>query len=45
MHEEPLHLVPNHLRDEFNKMLGTQIEGDLCPVCKYRLLHEFNGEI
>ena len=44
MHEEPLHLVPNHLRDEFNKMLGTQIEGDLCPVCKYRLLHEFNGE-
>ena len=43
-HEEPLHLVPNHLRDEFNKMLGAQIEGDLCPVCKYRLLHEFNGE-
>ena len=25
-------------------MLGVQIEGDLCPVCKYRLLHEFNGE-
>lgn len=44
MYEEPLHLVPNHLRDEFNKMLGAQIEGDLCPVCKYRLLHEFNGE-
>ena len=44
MHEGPLHLVPNHLRDEFNKMLGAQIEGDLCPVCKYRLLHEFNGE-
>lgn len=44
MHEEPLHLVPNHLRKQFNEMLGTQIEGDLCPVCKYRLTHEFNGE-
>lgn len=44
MHEEPLHLVPNHLRDKFNEMLGTQIEGDLCPICKYRLLNEFNGE-
>ena len=44
MHEEPLHLVPNHLRGKFNEMLGTQIEGDLCPVCKYRLIHEFNEE-
>ena len=44
MHEEPLHLVPNHLRGKFNEMLGTPIEGDLCPVCKYRLIHEFNGE-
>ena len=44
MHEEPLHLVPNHLRGKFNEMLGTQIEGDLCPVCKYRLIPEFNGE-
>ena len=44
MHEEPLHLVPNHLRGKFNEMLGTQIEGDLCPVCKYSLIHEFNGE-
>ena len=44
MHEEPLHLVPNHLRGKFNEMLGTQIEGDLCLVCKYRLIHEFNGE-
>ena len=29
MHEEPLNLVPNHLRGKFNEMLGTQIEGDL----------------
>ena len=44
MHEEPLHLIPKHLRREFGDMLGVKIEGDLCPVCKYRLLHEFNGK-
>ncbi|MBM6859840.1 PrkA family serine protein kinase [Clostridium saudiense] len=44
MHEEPLHLVPNHLRPKFNELLGVQIEGDLCPICKYKLLHEYNGE-
>lgn len=44
MHEEPLHLVPNHLRPKFNELLGVQIEGDLCPICKYRLLNEYNGE-
>lgn len=43
MHEEPLHLVPNHLRAEFEENLGVQIEGDLCPICKYRLKHEYNG--
>ena len=26
------------------KCLDVEIEGDLCPVCKYRLLHEYNGE-
>src|SRR5246127_6017461 len=42
MHEEPLHLIPRHLRREFEKMLGVHIEGDLCPVCRYRLKEEFN---
>ncbi len=42
MFEEPLHLIPNHLRREFEKMLGTHIEGDLCPVCRFRLKDEFN---
>ncbi|MBM7615851.1 PrkA family serine protein kinase [Alkaliphilus hydrothermalis] len=42
--EEPLHLVPKHLRGEFEKMLNVKIEGDLCPVCRYRLLKEYNGE-
>ena len=44
MHEEPLHLIPRHLRPQFEEMLGTEIEGDLCPVCKYRLMNEFNGK-
>ncbi|MEG1287437.1 PrkA family serine protein kinase [Clostridium sp.] len=44
MHEDPLHLIPRHLRAEFEELLGIQIEGDLCPVCRYRLMHEFNGE-
>jgi len=42
--EEPLHLLPRSLRDEFEKLLGVHIEGDLCPVCRYRLMEEFKGE-
>jgi len=44
MREEPLHLIPKHLRPEFEKLLGIRIEGDLCPVCRYRLKNEHNGE-
>ena len=44
MFEEPLHLIPRHLRKEFEKMLGVQIEGDLCPVCRYRLINEYGGK-
>ena len=43
MFEEPLHLIPRHLRKEFEKMLGVHIEGDLCPVCRHRLADEFGG--
>jgi serine protein kinase len=43
MFEEPLHLIPRHLRKEFEKMIGVHIEGDLCPVCRYRLKEEFGG--
>ena len=42
--EEPLHLLPRSLRAEFENLLGVHIEGDLCPVCRYRLMNEFNGE-
>ena len=44
MREEPLHLLPEHLKPEFEKMLGTRIEGELCPVCRHRLEHEFDGK-
>lgn len=42
MFEEPLHLLPRHLRREFEKMLGVKIEGDLCPVCRFRLKEQYN---
>ena len=44
MREEPLHLIPKHSRKAFEDILGVKIEGDLCPVCRYRLIHEFKGE-
>lgn len=44
MREEPLHLIPKHLRPQFEELLGIKIEGDLCPVCRHRLKHEFHGE-
>ena len=44
MFEEPLHLIPRHLRKEFEKMLGVHIEGDLCPTCRFRLKEEFGAE-
>lgn len=44
MREEPLHLIPKHLRPKFEELLGVPIEGDLCPVCRYRLKHNYNGE-
>jgi serine protein kinase len=43
INEEPLHLIPRHLRKEFEKMLDVHIEGDLCPVCRYRVKEEWGG--
>ena len=45
MHEEPLHLIPEELRGDFKKNFGVYIEGDLCPVCRYRLEHEWDGNV
>ncbi|MDS1030931.1 PrkA family serine protein kinase [Bacillota bacterium LX-D] len=44
MREEPLHLIPKHLRANFEELLGVQIEGDLCPICRYKLKEEFHNE-
>ncbi len=43
MSEEPLHLIPRHLRKEFEKMLGAHVEGEPCPVCRFRLEEEYGG--
>ena len=44
MREEPMHLIPNHLRPRFEELLGVRIEGDLCPICRYRLLNDYQGK-
>lgn len=44
MHEEPLHLVPEHLRSRVTQEVDVNVEGHLCPVCEYRLREEFNGD-
>jgi serine protein kinase len=44
MSEEPLQLIPKHLRKEFEKMLGVHIEGDISPVTRFRLDHDFGGK-
>jgi serine protein kinase len=44
IHEEPLHLIPRSLRDKFLQAYDITIEGDLCPICRHRLLNEFQGD-
>jgi len=45
MHEEPLHLLPNNMRKEFEQEYGVKIEGDLCPYCQWRLENEWNNDL
>tara|TARA_R110002020_G_scaffold400982_1_gene611274 strand:+ start:4428 stop:6362 length:1935 start_codon:yes stop_codon:yes gene_type:complete len=42
--EEPLHLIPRSLRETFEEEYGIKIEGDLCPICRHRLLNEHDGD-
>jgi len=44
MAEEPLHLIPEHMRDAVMKELKVKIEGYLCPVCAFKLNNEFKGD-
>ncbi|MBM7660202.1 serine protein kinase [Bacillus mesophilus] len=45
MHEDPLHLIPNHLREEFFQEYGIRIEGNLSPLNLMRLEKEYGGRI
>ncbi len=40
IHEEPLHLIPKNQREKWGEILGVKIEGDLCPMCRFRLLQD-----
>jgi serine protein kinase len=44
MHEEPLHLVPQELREAVGRELGVHIEGELCPVCRLNLRERYRGD-
>ena len=44
IHEEPLHLIPRSLREQFKEIYDINIEGDLCPVCRHRLKEEFDND-
>mgnify|MGYP001175439971 FL=1 len=45
MHEDPLHLIPNHLREDFYREYGIRIEGSLSPLNTMRLEKEYGGRI
>ncbi|MGB9904357.1 MAG: PrkA family serine protein kinase [Desulfotomaculales bacterium] len=45
MHEEPLHLVPRELREEFEKEYGVYVEGELCPYCRLMVETEYGGQV
>src|SRR5690625_735234 len=42
MHEDPLHLITNHLRDDFYNQYGMRIEGSLAPLNTLRLEQEYD---
>ncbi|AHN23368.1 serine protein kinase [Lysinibacillus sphaericus] len=45
MHEDPLHLIPHHLRNDFFEEYGIRIEGSLSPLNTMRLEKEYEGRI
>ncbi len=45
MHEDPLHLIPQHLRGDFFDEYGIRIEGNLSPLNMMRLEEEYGGRI
>ncbi|GGF16772.1 protein PrkA [Halobacillus andaensis] len=45
MHEDPLHMIPHHLRDEFREEYGVRIEGSLSPLNTMRVEQDYGGRI
>ncbi len=45
MHEEPLHLIPKEMREEFEKEYGVYIEGELCPSCKMMIQEKYDNDV
>ncbi|KOS71500.1 protein prkA [Lysinibacillus contaminans] len=45
MHEDPLHLIPHHLRSDFLEEYGIRVEGSLSPLNTMRLEEDYNGRI
>ncbi len=45
MHEDPLHLIPQYLRDDFFEEYGIRIEGNLSPLNVMRLEQEYGNRI
>ena len=44
-HENPLHLIPHALRQEFLDTYGLYIEGELCPMCALNLRDKYDHDI
>ncbi len=45
MHEEPLHLIHQSGKKAWERDLGVQIEGHLCPVCQWNVENLYEGHI
>ncbi|MED1124512.1 serine/threonine protein kinase PrkA [Bacillus atrophaeus] len=45
MHEDPLHLIPQNLREDFYREYGIRIQGNLSPLNLMRLEEEYGGRI
>ncbi|MER3113319.1 PrkA family serine protein kinase [Bacillus altitudinis] len=45
MHEDPLHLIPQNLRQDFYREYGIRVQGNLSPLNLMRLEEEYGGRI
>ncbi|MFJ7755496.1 PrkA family serine protein kinase [Peribacillus muralis] len=45
MHEDPLHLIPQYLRNDFFEEYGIRVEGNLSPLNVMRLEQEYGSRI